>query len=76
MDFLLFDIFFSLIGRGILYAWFRNQTKVKYFLKINYDDSFVEAGRHFTVLFSVGLLFLFIIFITVKEILQLLNVFL
>jgi hypothetical protein len=45
MDFIIADIFFSLLGRAILFARYRNAIKVRQVLLERYDNSYSQAGR-------------------------------
>jgi hypothetical protein len=45
MDFIFADIFFSLFGRAILFARYRNTIKVRQALLERYDNSYSQAGR-------------------------------
>jgi hypothetical protein len=45
MEFMFADIFFSLMGRVILFVRFLDEKRVRLELTDKYDDSYTQAGR-------------------------------
>jgi disulfide bond formation protein DsbB len=56
MDFIIADIFFSLLGRTILFLQYRDATKVRRELVDKYNNSYSQAGRLLGTLSIAGTL--------------------
>ena len=58
MEFIIVDIFFSLLGRLVLFVRYRDTTKVRHELADKYDNSYTQAGRLFGAFSVAGILLL------------------
>lgn len=53
MEFAIADLFFSLVGRLLLFIRYWNMDKVKKVLADKYENSFMVAGKHFSMLIVI-----------------------
>lgn len=58
MNYLIFDIFLSLLGRVFLFIRYRNAKNIQKVLADEYEDSYTQAGI-ILILWIIGLILLF-----------------